>query len=220
MFGLRRRRKDQADVRPLVAVLTDETAASPGEVFRRCQAAEALSALGPTAGAAMPALIRTLVVPVSVDCVLALRVAAAEAVWKVGGRDDLALPFLAWALKDEYWGVSRKAAEVLGEMGPVAHETTPDLVRLGERRLTCGRFFFETFERAAATGPGPRPLLVVVATALGVCGRGPAHWQEAHAMLSRLASAGEDSVRTAAGQALISLGTLGPPDGVTPPLSC
>jgi hypothetical protein len=50
---------------------------------------------------------------------LALRVAAAEAVWKVGERRDLALPFLAWALNDEYWGVSRNVAQVLIGMGPV-----------------------------------------------------------------------------------------------------
>jgi len=25
-------------------------------------------------------------------------------------------------MKDEYWGVSRKAAQVLGEMGSVAHD--------------------------------------------------------------------------------------------------
>jgi hypothetical protein len=90
-------------------MLPEERAGSPEEVFLRCQACEALSTMGDAAYAAMPALLRMLVVPVSVDCVLVLRVAAAEAVWKVGGRHDLALPFLAWALKDDYWGVSRKA---------------------------------------------------------------------------------------------------------------
>ena len=85
----------------LVAILTDETVRTPIEVFRRCQALEQLSACGTTTIRVLPAVLRSLFVPVSTDCVLVLRVAAAEAVWKVGGRDDLALPFLAWALKDE-----------------------------------------------------------------------------------------------------------------------
>ena len=117
-----------------VNILTDEPATTAREVFRRCAAVEALSRLGPAANSAMPVILRTLVVPVAVDCGLALRVAAAEAVWKVGGRHDLALPFLAWALKDEYWGVSRTAPQALGEMGYVAHDAVPDLVRLAERR--------------------------------------------------------------------------------------
>lgn len=192
-----------------IGILTDEPARTPQEVFRRCEAAEALARLGPAAHTAMQALVRTLVVPVGVDCVLALRVAAAEAVWKVGGRHDLALPFLAWALKDEYWGVSRKAAQVLGEMGPVAHDAIPDLVRLADRRCTHGRFHFEGFEQLADSASEPGPLLAVVATALGRCGRGVAHWQEAHGMLTRLSASEEEDARTAALRALEVLGTLG-----------
>jgi hypothetical protein len=48
---------------------------------------------------------------------LARRVATAEAVWKVGVRHDQALLFLAWALKDEHWGVSHKAAQALIGLG-------------------------------------------------------------------------------------------------------
>jgi hypothetical protein len=104
--------------------------------------------------------------------VLVLRVAAATAVWRVGGRHDPALPVLAWALKDEYWGVSRQAAEVIGEMGGLAHGATPDLVRLADRRLAHGPFRFEDYERAAGAQTGPESLLAVVTTALGRCGRG------------------------------------------------
>lgn len=74
----------------LVAILTDETARTPQEVFRRCEAIEQLSASGVATIDALPAIMRSLLVPVSVDCVLALRVAAAEAAWKVGRRHDLA----------------------------------------------------------------------------------------------------------------------------------
>jgi hypothetical protein len=215
MFGFPKRLKDHPDVDAFARVLVDEPARSPEEVFRRCQAAEALSAVGAAASAAMPALLRTLVVPVAVDCVLALRVAVAEAVWKVGGRHDLALPFLAWALKDDYWGVSRKAAQVLGEMGPVAHDATPDLVGLAERRLAHGRFSFEEFDEVTPTKSSPESLLVVVATALGRCGRGLAHWQEASGALTRLATSGEEDVRTAAREALAILGTPDRPGAET-----
>jgi hypothetical protein len=209
MFSLFKRQKDRLAVNDYIGILTDEPARTPQEVFRRCQAVEALANLGPVAHAAMPALLGTLMVPVSVDCVLALRVAAAEALWKVGGRHDLALPFLAWALKDEYWGVARKAAQVLGEMGSVAHEAIPDLVRLADRRWAQGRFHFEEFEQMAGTGSEPGPLLAVVATALGRCGRGVAHWQEAHEMLTRLTACKEEDARNAAVRALEVLGTLG-----------
>jgi HEAT repeat protein len=209
MFRLFKRREDCSALEKFIAILSDEPVRTPQDVFQRCEAAEALAGLGWAAQAAMPALLRTLVVPVDIDCVLALRVAAAEAVWKVGGRHDLALPFLAWALKDEYWGVSRKAACVLGEMGPVAHEAIPDLVRLAERRCVHGQFSFERFEQEGGTTSEARSLLAVVATALGQCGRGVAHWQEAHGMLARLSDSKEQDVRTAAVRALDVLGTIG-----------
>lgn len=208
MLSLFKREEDRLAVKDYIGMLTEEPASTPQEVFRRCDAAEALARLGPSARAAMPALLGTLVVPVSVDCVLALRVAAAEAVWKVGGRHDLALPFLAWALKDEHWGVSRKAAQVLAEMGNVAHDAIPDLVRLADRRYAHGRFYFEEFERVAGSASDSGSLLAVVATALGRCGRGVAHWQEAHGMLTRLTASKEEGTRTAAVRALEDLGTL------------
>jgi hypothetical protein len=190
-----------------VSILTDDPADTLLEVYRRCHAAEALSKMGPAAPAeAMPALLRTLVVPVSVDCVLALRVAAAEAVWKVGGRHDLALPFLAWALKDDYWGLSLKAARVLGEMGAVAHEAIPDLVQLADRRCAHGPFYFEKGEEVGTIGRQSKSLLAAVAIALGRCGRGVAHWHEAHEMLTRLSTTAERDVRTVASHALAVLG--------------
>lgn len=198
----------RSDVDTFAKVLVDKPAMSPEEVFHRCQAAEALSAIGAAASGAMPALLRTLVVPVAVDCVLALRVAAAEAVWKVGGRHDLALPFLAWALKDAYWGVSRKAAKVLGEMGTVAHDATPDLVRLAEWRLAHGQFFFEELDEVTPAKSSPESLLVIVVNALGRCGRGLAHCQVAREALTRFAASGEEDVRMAAREALVTLGTL------------
>jgi HEAT repeat protein len=209
MFNIFKRQKDHNVVDGYIAILTDEPAETPQEVFQRCQAAESLAKLGHAAYAAMPALLRTLVVPVSVDCGLALRVAAAEGLWKVGMRHELALPFLVWALKDEYWGVSRKAAQVLGEMGSVAIEAIPHLVRLAERRYAHGRFSFEEFEQVANNGSKLSSLLAVLATAIGRCGRGQQLWQEeAHKILRRLASSQDEEVCAAALQALDMLGTL------------
>ena len=52
-------------------------------------------------------------------------------------------------------------------------------------------------------------LLAVVTTALGRCGRGVVHWQEAHEMLTRLKASKEEDARTAAVRAQEVLGTLG-----------
>ena len=124
-----------SQVAPLVAVLTDEPASSPREVFRRSEALEALAALGTKAYPALPTILRALWIEVEVDCGLWLRVAAAEAAWKVGGLGELALPIIAWGLKDEYWGVARKAVRILGEMGLGAHDASPELMQLAAMRL-------------------------------------------------------------------------------------
>jgi HEAT repeat protein len=172
-------------------------------VGRRCQAADALAALGPEAAPALPALLRTLIVPVTVDCALALRVAAAAAVWKVARNSSEAIPFLAWALKDEYWGVAPRAVEILAEIGHAA--VVPDLIRLAERRLAHGPFDFEKFSCIAGEGDS-RPLLAAVADALGRCGRGcwedPSYLSEARATLTKLASSDDERVRDAALRAL------------------
>ncbi len=185
----------------LVAILTDDPAQTLEEVFRRCHALEQLSASGSATVDALPAIMRSLFVRVSVDCVLALRVAAAEAVWKVGQRHDLALPFLAWALKDEYWGVSRKAAEVLHEMGPVAHGAIPDLVNLAERRLDRGPFHYEDFGDAN----NEKSLLAILAAALGSCGRGIAHVNAARRILNRIADCEDADACATAQQAIKQL---------------
>jgi len=185
----------------LVAILTDETARTPDDVFRRCEALRRLSACSTTTVDVLPSIIRSLFVPVSVDCVLALRVAAAEAVWKVGGRHDLALPFLAWALKDEYWGASRKAVGVLAEMGPVAHDAVPELVSLAERRLVRGPFHYENF----GNGNDGESLLAAVATTLGKCGVGIAHLDEACRILHRIVDCEDADASVAAQRALIQL---------------
>ena len=104
---------ESIDTDALTAVSSNQAADSAQEVFRRCEAADALGSIGPPAISALPSLLHTLVVPVRVDCGLALRVAAAAAIWRVGRRFDVVLPFLVWALKDEYWGVAPRAVEVL-----------------------------------------------------------------------------------------------------------
>lgn len=185
-------------VAELASVLTDEAAKTPGEVFQRCASLEQLSVLGANAYSAMPAIIRSLYAPVSVDCGLALRVAAAEAAWKVGDRRDIALPLLAWALKDEYWGVSRKAVDVLSEMGVVAHDAVPDLVALARRRMKHGPFHFEV----ADLSDQPASILVAVAHALGRCGNGVAHIDAARDALAYISGSANDADSSAAQIAL------------------
>ncbi len=195
------KRKDSANLKELVAILTDAPVQTTQEVFRRCDALEQLSASGTASMDALPAIMRSLVVQVSVDCALALRVAAAEAVWKVGQRHDLALPFLAWALKDEYWGVSQKATEVLAGMGTVAHEAIPDLVNLAERRLTQGPLHYEGLHH----GNNAKSLLVIIATTLGNCGLGIAHIDAARRTLRRIIECGDFEASHAAQQAFEQL---------------
>jgi hypothetical protein len=190
------------DLRELLAILSDEAVQTPQEVFRRCEALERMSRSGTTSDQALRSIMQTLLVPVHVDCVLALRVAAAEAVWKVGRRHDLALPFLSWALKDEYWGASRKAVEVLGEMAAVAHEVVPDLASLASRRLERGPFHYE--QHGVGSGES---LLTVLAHALGTCGLGLAHISTAREALNRFAEAPDADARSAAQHALKRLQT-------------
>lgn len=182
-------------VEQLASVLVDEPANSQTEVFIRCRAADALADLRREAAPAIPALRRTLVVPVTVDCGLALRVAAAAALWRASGHWSLAIPFLAWALKDEYWGVAPRAVEILAEIRHAA--VVPDLIRLAERRIANGPFHFEAFGNAQS-----QPLLAALADAIGHCGRsrwdGPSYSSEAFVMLSKLAAVDDEAVRDAA----------------------
>ena len=124
----------------LVSVLSDTPADSHLEVFRRCQAADSLGAAGPAATSALSALVRALDVRVEVDCVQALRVAAARAVWRIGRRAELALPHLIRALEDDYWRVVRTAVETLAEMGPAGRPAAPEVIALVKKRLASGPF--------------------------------------------------------------------------------
>lgn len=208
MLNFFRRKTQVSRVARLVAVLADESAESPAEVFRRCQALDALAELRSEATQALPVIHRAFTVPVGVDCVLVLRVAAAAAAWRVGGECNLAVPVLAWALKDEYWGVAPRAAEILSEIGHAG--VVPDLIRLAERRLAHGPFHFEAFASAAGGSAG-RPLLAVVAEAIGWCGSGrwdgPSYESEARAILATLATNEDRRVRDAAAAALARLGS-------------
>lgn len=192
-------------VASLAAILSDKPVSLPQEVAKRCQALEALSGLGAEAHSALPAILRSLWVKVDVDCGLCLRIAAAEAAWKVGGLVELALPILAWGLKDEYWEASRKAVKTLGEMGLSASDASPELMQLAHRLLASGRLGFDdpTLDR--------RPLLAEVAETLGKCGRGPC-WSEVYGTLLHIAECDDASVREAAASALVFLGN--PVDGV------
>lgn len=147
----------------------------------------------------MPHLLQTLVVPVFIDCGLILRVSAATAIWKIDRRLDIVLPFLTWALKDEYWGVAPRAVEVLAEIG--CAEVVPDLVLLAERRLRRGPFHFEEYASIAGRET-ETPFLVLIANALGQCGRGLSHGRsfapEAKEMLVKLADYGDEPLRKAA----------------------
>lgn len=159
-----------SDIERLTSVLVDRPADSPQEVSRRCQAADALAALGPAAGEAVPALLRTLVVPVTVDCALALRVAAAAALWQITREWTLAVPILTWALKDEYWGDAPRAIKILAEIGHPG--VVPDLIQLAQRRLSHGPFDFDKFPYVPDIGDS-KPLLAAVADALGTCANKP-----------------------------------------------
>jgi hypothetical protein len=191
--------KARSEVADLVAVLSDEPASSPLEVSRRCEALEALAALGEKAYPALPAILRALWIRVDVDNALWLRIAAAEAAWKVGGLRDLALPIIAWGLKDEYWGVARKAVMILGEMGVSAHDASPELMQVADRLLASGSLDFDV------PALDQRPLLAEVAETLGKCGRGR-HWNAVYGTLSRIAGCNDKSVREAAESALAFLG--------------
>lgn len=195
-----------AEIEQLASVLVDEPANSVQEVLRRCQATDALAAVGPAAAPAVPALRRTLVVPVAVDCALILRVAAAAALWEVEGNWSVAMPFLAWALKDEHWGVAPRALGVIAQIGHAA--VVPDLIRLAERRLAHGPFQCEELSPASEDIQN-EPLLATIAHALGCCGRG--RWEgatyttEARDVLSTMARCEDQRVSDSARAALAML---------------
>ncbi len=90
--------KADVGLKETTAILTDEAAGTPQEVFRHCNTLEELAALGPAAVDALPLIMQSL---------------------------------------------SRKAVEVLAEMGAIAHDTIPELA--SRARLNNGPFHYETF---------------------------------------------------------------------------
>jgi HEAT repeat protein len=172
------------------------------EVLRRCAAADALGMMGPAAEKAIPALERTLTIRVSVDCVLALRVAAARALWRIGQRADLALPHLMKALEDDYWGVARTAIETLTEMNVAGRPAAGTLVALAKKRIDNGPFYFEQYVETADSGTPP--LLAAIAEALGKCAN---DLPETRTVLVELTQNPDAIVRSAAERALASWGS-------------
>ena len=108
-----------------------------GKGMRRVFAAMALGEIGEKAWVAIP----TLEILMD-DSQPATRLRAAEALWRLDGRTNMVLPLMMAELKtwasntnalrgktSDVSGESREhvAARVLGEMGPVAFEATPQL---------------------------------------------------------------------------------------------
>jgi HEAT repeat protein len=63
-----------------------------------------------------------------------LRFAAAQAVWRIGGRPDLVIPVFEQGLMDSDYVI--KAARLLGAVGPEARNSVPQLIdALGRQRL-------------------------------------------------------------------------------------
>ena len=137
---------DEADSADFIDLLTSQPVDTAEELFRRCEALAKLASSTVEFDDAMGAVFRSLTVPVSVDSGFALRVAAADAAWKIGQCRDLSLPIVAWALRDQYWGYSRTAVKILLEMGHAATHATPELVNFTKRRLKNGPLFFEQYQ--------------------------------------------------------------------------
>jgi HEAT repeat protein len=93
---------------------------------------EALGLIGPAAEDAVPALEKALD-----SWGRNVRVAAAEALWRITGKTDKAVPILLRIAQEKLWDrylrpVRRRAVEVLGAMGPAARDAVPVLTRLTE----------------------------------------------------------------------------------------
>jgi HEAT repeat protein len=91
----------------------------------RHEAAVLLARMGPAGRAAGPALRRAL----DGERDTAMRLALAEALWRVTGDARAAVGVCRAALKDPFLGNRVRAARVLGEMGPAAREALADLDR-------------------------------------------------------------------------------------------
>lgn len=99
--------------------------ATEGEADVHATLAEALSALGPDAVNAVPALSRLVR-----DEHLVVRLRAVSALGRIGARSTSAIPALVEALADNEHDVRAAAADALAATGPAAASATPALVAL------------------------------------------------------------------------------------------
>ena len=96
-----------------------------------CTAAAALGAIGPAAHEAIPALQQCLDLDGSEDGLLReVQLSAAEAIWQVSGDTQAPLRVATKMLGDDESGNRCRAAELLGNLGPVARPAIADLQRL------------------------------------------------------------------------------------------
>jgi HEAT repeat protein len=117
----------QPENKEALTILTDGLQGK--DDYTRQQAGQALATLGMTARAAVPALRRALR-----DPSVMVRIHAAEALYKIAGDVETAVPVLIEVLKSSPVGAfaRRQAAEKLGDMGPTAKAALPALRALRE----------------------------------------------------------------------------------------
>jgi HEAT repeat protein len=89
----------------------------------RLDVLRALEHLGPTAKAAVPALVRLSKTGTGYD-----RLGAAQALWKIDQNADFVVPALIELLKDPFLPIRVDAARSLGDIGPGARAAVPSLV--------------------------------------------------------------------------------------------
>ena len=100
----------------------------------------ALGAIGPAAQGAVPALQQCLDVDGSDDGFLRqVQLSAAEAIWQISGDTQAALRVATKMLGDDESGNRCFAAELLGNLGPVARPAIADLQRLLDDAEECVR---------------------------------------------------------------------------------
>ena len=93
-------------------------------------AASALASIGPAAHEAVPALRACLELDGSSDeLTRLLQLSAAEAIWRISGNTDAALQIASTLLNDSECSLRADAAELLGNLGPAARPSIPELRR-------------------------------------------------------------------------------------------
>jgi HEAT repeat protein len=124
--------KDKALARHAVAALmhvgpaalpTFEQALSSPDMQMRTVAMSALASMGDKARGQAPKI-----VPMLKDKDPAVRIAAAEVLWRISGRTEDTIPVLiAEVTNRKQWGIRGSAIIILGKMGPVAKAAVPVL---------------------------------------------------------------------------------------------